>query len=516
MKNIKVTALILITAVVLILSGCDGMMGTDADDITIDLSSVIPKGSEKWVRVWMFPGDASEPIDIGDQWEQKVGINGDTAEVTIKKVPAGSSYKVFISTGKKTDGVFELEKSFYGTTAIAGGAAAELSAANLNFAARGIEPVGSCSGKNIRGITVAEDGYFYAVTNDTLLYETASNVDDISSGPDYEFNHISASKGSLIISCKNDSGRGVLRYTLQSAIGNAPGRDTSFNSQILTPPQSIDVLRTDAFWGNYNTPEERGFSLLVGQTEGKLIFNYGNWFAPGATPFEYTSAGRWFIVDVKQFLEDYGLPAGGLLINDFTVVKKYNASNEIEELWVFLISKLGNHRIKMEVSVGSTTGDLTNISDDDDIIELFEDFTAAGPLSERKLICITNPSNTDKLYIGTDEGLYEITDVISNMNPQIAYDTDGQRISLLESSSDGRYTACVTPLRLLIIDNEIKQTASIWFNEGLPAAGPLTEEITGLAWHWDTSAPTPTHTLLVAGKQGITKIEASDTSPIWD
>ncbi|HAK47138.1 MAG TPA: hypothetical protein DCO79_14630 [Spirochaeta sp.] len=99
----------------------------------------------------------------------------------------------------------------------------------------------------------------------------------------------------------------------------------------------------------------------------------------------------------------------------------------------------------------------------------------------------------------------------SNVADMIAKNTyaAGERIELLQCSA--YYTAAVTALKLIVINNATDATAEIAFNEGLPADGLLNEGgITGLDWQGST--------LYLSGDYGLAALDVSTANTLltWE
>ena len=101
-----------------------------------------------------------------------------------------------------------------------------------------------------------------------------------------------------------------------------------------------------------------------------------------------------------------------------------------------------------------------------DPLKILGDFvTGNEDLEDRVILNIDNNSN-QYLYVGTDSGLYKMTatDAVGDMEADEIF-AEGERIEMLNCGTN--YTACITPLNLLLIDNDGK-VAKVAFNEGLP------------------------------------------------
>ena len=102
------------------------------------------------------------------------------------------------------------------------------------------------------------------------------------------------------------------------------------------------------------------------------------------------------------------------------------------------------------------------------------------------------------------------TDAVGDMAAEEIF-AEGERIEMLNCGTN--YTACITPLNLLLIDNDGK-VAKVAFNEGLPGdpeTGLLNaadgKGITGLDWNGNT--------LYITGGYGLASIDASAAS-LWE
>ncbi len=482
MKKMKLTGFLLISAIILLFSSCGAMMVEDAENVSIDLSSVVSKGVGSWAKIWLFPEGTITPVNLGEYAYQEVGAD---KAIEIYKIPVGPVYKIFISLGtEKTDGTFVLDRTFNGKVTVTGGTATEAPVTEVKFGERGITPIASyTTGDTYNGIAVV-DGEFYTISEDGKYLYYGTSRTPVAAPAGFTFNSVTEGyQDKAVISSAHNAGEGFITYNGAYDDAFADGLATKLNNK-------VDILSADVFWDDTEQIE-----LIVGHTEGGLILS--------AQDYE-KGFHEWKPVDLKPFLDDAGIPLKGQVIKGITVINK--SAGETKSLWVYMVSKIGNFRIKLDFT--DTGFDLG--TDENAIFELFEDFvTGRDPLDARAVLDIDTPDGSS-LFIGTDKGLYKASasENISDMLKPDAVPVAAQnkRVSMIACGDN--YTACVTPLELLLLKevNGSIVTASIAFNEGLPVSGLLTGAVTGLDWNGDI--------LYIAGNYGVTAVNAADAD-LW-
>ncbi len=496
MNKTKLSILLLVSAIIMLLTSCGGMGVETTDNVTIDLSSVISRSTAvvNYAKIVLIPEGTVTPYPISDA-EAFQAIKSD-GSITISNIPVGPVYKVYISVGTGTKEAFTVNSTVKATVAVTGGATTNATATAKTLSSRGISQIAAYTGKSVKGAAIA-GGTFYTVSaaGDKFYHGVSALYETAAAG--FTFNNVDTGLGNaVIISAANSDGYGFVNYDDGLNYEYAAGLAADFGG-------AINVLNADVFWD-----DDALVQMTVGHLDGGLVLHMLIKDDP-ATIDTDESVNEWMPVDLSALLEETGLSLSGQLIKGITVVKKYDSSNELSALWVYMISKVGNFRI--QVPLNDEGMDLDTNGDGetsmDEMMAIFQDFITDGPLDARTILNITNPAG-DILYIGTDSGLYKAsaTDLIENMNPTLVGATSGKRIKYLTSTDD--YTACVTPLELLIINNnDPAKVAKIDFNEGLPVSGLLTEGVTGLAWDGDV--------LYVSGNYGVSTVVAGDTA-LWN
>ncbi|MBI9105845.1 MAG: hypothetical protein JEZ04_03815 [Spirochaetales bacterium] len=473
MKKIKLTAILLTTALILALTACGGMI-TATDNVGIDLSGVLSKavGSNiNTVRVWLVADGTNNFVEL-DQSEFTVSSTDST--ITLLNIPVGPTYTIYLSLGTKSGEVFTAVQTANGSISVAAGVDNSLSitAAALKTA----NP--TLTGKNIKAV-LHTGGTTYAIDAGNLYYGATTKP----AGSGYTFNDLDLGiNGDIFLSANATDGRAIIKF---DGVTLDPSYSTALPaSEGISAP--INILSSEIF---YTTEEADDVQVIISQLNAGFVINV---FDETKDP----DTNDWTPIDLDEMLsavaaEAPGLNLSGELIRGISIIEK-----EADSVWIYLCTKLGNFRKVVSWAADATVGD-----------DFGQDFiTDSVLLSDKLILAIDNMAGTDYLFIGTDNGLFKATvpddSTVFPITAETAIAaTAGKRVELIAAGPT--YTACVTALNLIIIDSSNK-ASKIAFNEGLPATGLLNgnEGITGLEWK-------DGNTLIVSGSNGLVEVAAN-------
>jgi hypothetical protein len=481
MKNMKITVILLISVLILALSGCGGMAST-TDNVGIDLSGVIARTldtSITTVRVWLVADGTNNFFEL----EQSEFTLSSSNTITLNNIPVGPVYKIYMSLGTGIGDSFTAMQTANGSIVLAG-SGENTSDPITASALKTTNP--TLTGKNIKGI-VYDSVDTYAIDSTNLYKNGIAASGSPVSG--YTLNDIDIGINGDIFLSANDQNTGlaIVKYD-GSTLDPTYSTGLPMHVDISAP---INILSSEIFYTpNGDHTDLLDYQAIISQLDAGFIINVYN------EPDGQTNT--WTPIDINELLSGAGdeapsLDLAGELIRGIAVVQKSS-----DKVWVYLASKLGNFR--KEVSL---TGEIPSL-------DFGQDFISGSTALKDKLILsfdYIKRGETDYLFIATNKGLYSsIIQTSSDLTePPITNETEitattGERIEMLNAGD--LYTACVTALNLIIVKGD--EVAKIAFNEGLPTDGYLngTTGITGLEWK-DAS------TLLVSGYNGIVEVNVS-------
>ena len=492
MKKMKIAALLLTAAILITFAGCGGM-NTQTGGVSFDVSkavSRIPSGVET-ARVWLVAEGTTSFYDLdpdSDNMFVEKSLQSGDETIEIDNIPSGLEYTVYLSLGTGTGVNFVPASTATGPVFVSGDdSLAELTSEAVSAS------VGVYSDDDLSGLLgVVSIGSTLYTTDGSKVYYGASVslATDFTASADFGNDINDISKGidvdaieTVYLSVNASDGHAVVEFTGGSF-------DSSFSSGLPTDTGmtgTINILASDVF---YATEDGETMQAIVSQIDGGLIISVLD--ATGDTV-------EWFGISLNDFLASAEISLTGKLIRGLTAVDNRPGEDSAS---VFLASKVGNFR-------KTVPWDGSEISED-----FGDNFpVSTSPLYLERIFSIGTTSKTaDFLYLATSDGLWaaDITGgaaVIIN-ETQISV-TDDKYVEMLECGAN--YTACVTPLELVIVENAAGAVASassevqvIPFNAGLPAAEKLTDDSTGITdLEWNGNV------LYVSGSGGLVKIDAA-------
>jgi len=480
MKKIKITALLLIAALILALAGCANM-NKATDDIGIDLSGAISRaiGTDiNTVRVWLVADGTNNFVEL-DQSEFTISAANST--ITLNNIPVGPTYTIYLTLGTLSGDVFTAVQTANGEVSVAGGVDNSLSISAS--ALKTVNP--SLTGKNLKAVLQA-GGVTYAIDESNLYYGGTTKP----APAGYKFNDLDLGiNGDLFLSANADNGQAIVRFDVAGSTLD-PSYSAGLPAESSTT--SVNILSSTIF----NTAEpgaDNDFQAIFSQLNAGFIINIYDEAAP---------SNEWTPIDIEALLSEAGSEAPGLqlsgeLIKGIAVVQKGT-----DTAWFYLATKLGNFRKAVSWAADAVVAE-----------DFGEDFiSGSAVLKDRLILNIdhVNRNSVDYLFIGTDNGLYSSkvqtstdTSLPPITNEAVIPATSGERVELIAAGPT--YTACVTALNLIIVSGD--KAAKIAFNEGLPSTGLLNGDagITGLEWK-------DADTLIVSGSNGLVEIETAPTA----
>lgn len=491
MTKMKLIVLLIVSSMILLFASCGGMAVDSAEDISIDLSSVVSRGVSDWAKVSLVAKGANNFQQLPeDQALQRV-IDG---KITLTNIPV-ATYTIYISVGSYNTAteVFTAVKAINGQVSVTGGDANE-----AELIAEDVKTTSLLAAANVKGAAYNGSEVFTIVGNE--LYKGISSLAKVGTTPDgFTLNNVTAGyQDRIIISAANSDGRGFAAYDAGSVDWNYAGDPNADPAEgliaaIESDTKAIDIVSTDVFW-----EDDEEMEIVFGQTEGGLAFSIQD-FTTGE------EVQDWMALDLGVFMEDAGLELEGKLINGITLVKKYDSTTgDMNAIWVYMASQAGDFRIIIPLN-----GDGFDVEGEDAVMDLFEPFKEGNALAERKVLDI-KLAGGDDLFVATDSGLYTATAAVEfvNMNAEAVTETAGKRIIKLAVGDE--YTACVTALNLYVVKNDenadgSRDVEAIAFNEGLPVSGLMSgDTVSGLAWN------NTDNVLYVAGNNGLVSLDADE------
>jgi hypothetical protein len=454
-------------------------MNYQTDSVSIDLSKAVSRAPEaNTVKIWLAPEGSSSFFNLGDEAVQSLSPNADGSyTVTLTRIPVGPTYNIYLSVGTKSDaGVFTINETANGRISVTGGSTTGVSLAGDDPAALAYTDL---AGTPLKGVVEVND-VLYTTDGAKLYYADGSTLTvdfTEASASGYTFNSITegiygaGADSTPYLSANAADGRALFPWSDGFQTGFAAGLPNA-----ITPP--VNILSTDIFTSN-------DVQIGISQIDAGLIISF---YDTGTVdPVE------WIPVDLGPFLEDAGISLTGKLIRGLTVI----VDDTAETGMIYMASKAGNFRKSIDWSENAENSGDT----DEDLGDVFP--VETSPLYAERILNIDSPDG-EILFLGTSNGLWSAgvtaaTSAIENETPRAAA---GKRIEILKSGVN--YTACVTALELIVVDNADYTVKTVSFNEGLPVSGKLTGDtgVTGLEWDGDT--------LYVSGNYGLAKVNAAD------
>ena len=506
MKQKKLILLIIAAILAVLFSSCSAMMTDSSSDVTIDLSALVDSkaADNQWVKIWLSDMQESNFYDLNSepdkyyafqQLEKTVDADGaETWSTTLGNIPIGYEYKIFITKGTVTGDVFTAEKFVVDTIAVASsGSEADFTASAILLA-----QYSDLVGKSLKGVSYINSELFTIdSTANTLYYgnavSTAEFTDNgVAAADGFTFNHVTEGLDDLaIISSANENGEGFVAFDGAADYSFADGLPTAITD--LGGSLDVNVLRSDAFYDDAENIE-----VILGYTEAGIMVSVRT--TDGTT----TQTHEWLPFDLGSLLGDVDVPFTGQFLKDVSVA--FHKSNSvIDKAYLYLITLAGNFEFAIPLTAsGLNIEDDGDKSDVDILLEQFSFFTLVDADNEEYAIQNIETSGTN-LFIATDRGLLTTTvsDSITDSTLEVVPGTEEIRIELL--SCGASYTACITPLNLVIVKDTTDTTddiAVVPFNAGLPSNGFLNDGgITGLDWNGST--------LYIAGETGLTSLDVS-------
>ncbi|MDC7227354.1 MAG: hypothetical protein PQJ61_11385 [Spirochaetales bacterium] len=496
MNKIKTAGLLLLTALILLLSSCGGMTA-DSEDVSIDLSSVTSKAvgdDYNHLKVWLA-------IEGTNSFYREESFDLATGQdtITLESLPVGPAYKIFMSLGVKTDDIFTVERSANGIINVTGGA---LTTTTIQSEEIKTTAFTELIGTAVNGAAFIDDSVYTVGADGSVLYYGSTSINEKAAPGDTVLRDVDKGyEDNVIITAKATNGQAVGLFDKEEEVFNF-----DFSSDLpeamfgvdYAGDTTIDLLSSYIFYD-----DDLNMQLGLSQMDGGIVLSvYGEFDYGEGTE----TATEWLAVDfseVLEALEEFEIDLSGEFFKGFSVLSYENTDGD-EYVWLFVASKLGNFRFQIplnEDGLDDSAFDDEDVEGEDTILNMFTDFALNNTYLEDRVVLNLGNYNNDYLFVGTDSGLYKMTAEasVSDMEAEEIF-AEGERIELLACSED--YTACVTAMELLVINNENGNVARVAFNQGLPALGKLNDDgITGLAW--DDS------TLYVAGSYGLVSLDVS-------
>jgi len=432
--------------------------------------------SNSTARVYLLDSN-NAVFPLGESTEYKESpISSTGKDVTLDNIPAGSGYRVLISIGSLTDGIF-LNVTQYGQSepvSISSG-----STADVNIILKSSPFSEYLKGKEIMGVKInPTDNQVYAAGPDSLYKGTDPGSMESKplppADPSYEVQSLSIGK---VI-----SGTGIIdQVWLNTNKGILPYDGSSFNtnfSKNLIAGSDVTILDSGALDLSITAPVVSVFYQIDGGLGGVYITD-----STKDTPGEW----NWLNIDLSDVIS--GQPVSGFYITDN---------------YAYFATKLGAFRLSAEI-IKAYNDNVTNIPDLMDYADFFSVTDSKGEIPIVSLAGYTSGSDV-YLVIGTERGAYTVkltesgTDVFAaTAAPELVNGTAGYNITKI-AALDATHIALLSD-RDLFISNGSTVT-HYPFNSGLP--GTLTPsgkpgKLTDLTWFNSTE-------LLISGTEGLVGI----------
>lgn len=447
MKKMKITAILLIAAIVLASAGCANMNNA-TDDVAIDLSGAISRavGSDiNTVRVWLVADGTNNFVELA---QSEFTVSASSSTITLNNIPVGPSYTIYLSLGTLSGGVFTAKQTANGVVSVAGGVDNSIS-----ISAAGLKTVNpSLTGKNLKAVLQA-GGVTYAIDESNLYY--GATIKPAPSG--YKFNDLDLGiNGDLFLSANADNGQAIVRFDVAGSTLDPSYSATLPAHELISAP--INILSSTIF-STETAGADNDFQAIFSQLNAGFIINIYDEAAP---------SNEWTPIDIEALLSEAGDEAPGLQLSGELIKGIAVVERGTDTAWFYLATKLGNFRKAVSWAAGATVTE-----------DFGEDFiSGSAVLKDRLVLNIdhVNRNSVDYLFIGTDNGLYSSkvqtsadTSLPPITNEAVIPATSGKRVEMIAAGPT--YTACVTALDLIIVSGD--KAARIAFNEGLPSTGLL-------------------------------------------
>ncbi|HAK45994.1 MAG TPA: hypothetical protein DCO79_08775, partial [Spirochaeta sp.] len=293
MNKIKLTFLLLASAVIILFSSCGGMTA-DTDDVSIDLSAAVSRATVdgatiNHVKIWLVYEGTSNFYPLPeDQAEQTLG---DDNTITITHIPVGPSYRIYLSLGEKVEEKFTISKSVNGLINVTGGTSTgkTLQAGDIKT-----ELFDTLVSEPVRGAAFANGKVFTVASNGLKIYHgTISSMSENNAPAGFVLTDVDAGYGdNVMITANADDGRAVGIFNGSSALADS---DFDFSSGLATEMGGGAVNLQSSFVYYDNTAKmQLGISQMYG---GVVLSVYADF--DGDLSFETD----WLPIDFSDALE---------------------------------------------------------------------------------------------------------------------------------------------------------------------------------------------------------------------
>lgn len=256
-------------------------------------------GAYEWVRFYLLGGN--KLYDFGDKRYLDVAIQEGERTILIEGLPAGLTFRLFLSFGKKQNGHFITEE--YGDSGLVTVVADTVTDVHIERKTSPFQNVPALAGKNLNGSSIysyyaGETVYSFAVSDSTTVYEvdvtTDSIIDEYSVPADYEINSMNSGHDSE----NSDNPRHYINTT--GGIIQFDGELNEFDYSLTKNEGNVDVSKSGSFYSYFDYATYIWYQRPGGIGGAKLATN---------------SAIDWADIDLgdaikKEFVKDFVLTPG--------------------------------------------------------------------------------------------------------------------------------------------------------------------------------------------------------------